>query len=133
MQWVEAQDWASPSTHHDVISLVQRPFNWAVKRGHLDRSPIAVIADKPSPARRKTVYSPAQWQELRAAVTDHEFGDFLDFMWETGCRPLEARRMCAHHVDVPNQMAVFPPSEAKGERTERVIFSPPRHWRFARG
>ena len=124
MLWIEA--WAderpSTATQHSLISLVQRAFNWAVKRGHLARSPVAVIADKPSPCRRETVYSPAQWQEIRAAVKDEAFGDLLDFMWETGCRPLEARTVCAHHVDLANKMAIFPRSEAKGERNERVIF-----------
>lgn len=42
-------------------------------------------------------------------------------MWETGCRPLEARTMEAKHIDLKTGLVIFPPSEAKGERHERVI------------
>jgi integrase len=123
-QWIESKKGWSSSTGNDAVSIVQRAFNWAVKRGNLDRSPIAVIPEKPARTRRETVYSPPQWAELRALVTDQEFGDLLDFMWATGCRPIEARTVCASHVDLQNAMAVFPPSEAKGRKNERVIFLP---------
>jgi integrase len=57
-------------------------------------------------------------------VKDDAFGDFLDFLWLTGCRPMEARKIESHHVDLANAMVIFPPSEAKGELNERVIFLP---------
>ncbi len=43
-------------------------------------------------------------------------------MWETGCRPLEARSIEARHVDFNNELVHFPPSEAKGGLADRVIF-----------
>lgn len=124
MQWIEQHtDWTS-STGNDAVSIVQRAFNWAVQRGHLDRSPIKTVVGKPRKTRRETVFSEEEWKDLRGQVTDQAFGDFLDFMYLTGCRPLEARSVCAQHVDLSNSMVVFPPSEAKGERSERVIFLP---------
>lgn len=123
-QWMETRkDWA-PSTANEAVSLVQRAFNWAVKRGHLKSSPVSYVDGKPQPTRRETVFSPAQWQELRAKVKDQPFGDLLDFMWETGCRPMEARCAEAQHIDLKHAMVVFPPSEAKGQRHERVVFLP---------
>ncbi len=121
-EWIERfPDWSS-SSGHDAVSIVQRAFNWAVKKGHLDLSPVAHVPDKPAKTRREIVYSPVDWSELRALVTDQEFGDLLDFMWDTGCRPLEARMLEARHIDLENDLIVFPPSEAKGRKTERVIF-----------
>ena len=126
MQWVETNKGWSSSTANDAISIVQRAFNWAVKRGHLDRSPVRTVDEKPRKTRRETVYTNAEWKEIRDLVTDQAFGDILDFMFLTGCRPIEARSVCAHHVDLQNAMVIFPPSEAKGERNERVIFLPDR-------
>lgn len=122
--WIESRkDW-SPSSQNDAASLVQRAFNWAVKRGYLPNSPVAHVEGKPSPTRREVVFSAAQWRELRALVPDQSFGDLLDFLWSTGCRPLEARTVAAQHIDIANAMIVFPPSEAKGDKHERVIFLP---------
>ena len=121
-RWVESNKAWTATTRNDACSIVQRAFNWAVKRGHIVRSPVMVIEDKPRRKRRETVYSLEEWQELRSLVLDQEFGDLLDFMWLTGCRPIEARMICKRHVDLTHAMVVFPPSEAKGEEHERVIF-----------
>ncbi len=123
-QWIESNPGWSPSTGNDAVSIVQRAFNWAVKRGHLPVSPVAYVDEKPRRTRRETVFNPEQWKQLRGLVRDQQFGDLLDFMWATGCRPKEAREIEAHHVDIDNAMIIFPPSEAKGELHERVIFMP---------
>lgn len=96
-----------------------------LRKGHLDQSPVSLVPDKPAKTRREVVYSQVEWTELRNLVTDQEFGDLLDFMWDTGCRPLEARTIEAHHVDLRNDLIVFPLSEAKGRKNERVIFLTP--------
>jgi integrase len=124
IRWVETKKSWNSTTRCDAISAMQRAFNWGVKRGQIARSPIAVVADKPRRQRRETVYSQNEWKKLRGLVKDQQFGDLLDFMRNTGCRPIEARTVCSHHVDLENKMVVFPPSEAKGERNERVVFLP---------
>ncbi len=120
-QWLDTKSW-TPTTQNDAASLIQRAFNWAVKFEYLDRSPVAVIEDKPQRQRREVVYSAKEWGEIRSLVTDQPFGDLLDFLWETGCRPIEARTMEKKHLDLEAGLVVFPPSEAKGKRNERVIF-----------
>ncbi len=121
MLWIESRD-RTDTTSHDVISIVQRSFSRAEKRGHIHKSPIAMIEDKPRKRQREAVLTTEEWKVLRASVSDPEFGDFLDFMWETGCRPLEARSVTASHVDLRNSLIIFAPSESKGEKHERVIF-----------
>ena len=92
LHWVEAEKSWSSSTRNDAISIVQRAFNWAVKRGSLHRSPVANVDGKPSRTRREIVFSPSEWKELRSLVTDVEFGDLLDFMWDTGVDRLKRER-----------------------------------------
>lgn len=120
--WVETESTWGPTMRHDGITAVVRAFNWAVGKNHLRSNPVLHVPDKPSRKRREIVFSTDDWKTLRGHVKDCAFGDLLDFMYETGCRPLEARTLQAHHLDLRNDMAVFPPSEAKGERNERVIF-----------
>ena len=122
LEWVESETTWMDSTSNDAISIVQRAFNWGVKRGHITRSPVANVEGKPRKGRRETVFAPAEWSELRDLVQDEQFGDLLDFMWATGCRPIEARTVEARHVDLENRLVLFPPSEAKGRKNERVIF-----------
>ncbi len=75
-----------------------------------------------SPASpRGGLYTPAQWEKIVSLVKDQCFLDLLTFLWETGCRPMEARCVEARHVDLKNRLVVFPPSESKKGR-ERVIF-----------
>lgn len=119
--WVEGTDWTD-TTLNDAISIVQRAFAWAVKRGHIAKSPVAIVEGKPRKRRREAVFSRDDWKTVRGAVSDRNFGDFLDFMWDTGCRPIETRQICASHVDVRNSLIIFPPSESKGQKHERVIF-----------
>lgn len=123
-RWIESRrDWTC-TTKHDAVCLIQRAFRWAAKRGHVLRSPVEEVEGKPSTKRRETVFSPEQWKQLRNEVRDQSFGDLLDFMWATGCRPQEARELQARHLDCKNGLAVIPPSEAKGGHNERVIFLP---------
>ena len=120
-RWIEEKSTWGPTTSNDAISVVQRAFNWGLNNQLINKNPIVKIADKPARRRRETVYTTKEWLEIRRHVTDC-FGDILDFMWETGCRPLEARSIEARHVDFENELVHFPPSEAKGGLSDRVIF-----------
>lgn len=123
-RWIESRrDWTD-TTKNDAATLIQRAFRWAAKRGYILCSPVEDVEGKPRKQRRETVFTPEQWAQIRAEVTDQQFGDLLDFLWATGCRPQEGRLLEARHVDLANGMAIFPPSEAKGGHNERVLFLP---------
>ncbi|SMP77076.1 Site-specific recombinase XerD [Neorhodopirellula lusitana] len=121
-RWVESESTWNSTTRSDGIKAVLRCFNWAVGKQYLVANHVASVPEKPSRKRREVVYSDTEWQELRGYVNDTAFGDLLDFMWETGCRPLEARMLESRHVDLKAGVAIFPPSEAKGGKHERVIY-----------
>jgi len=109
------------TTRNDAISHVQRAFHWAVNQRLLVRLPLPRLEDKPPRRRREVVYSPAEFQTLLDAIPDREFRDLLEFLWETGCRPIEARILEATHVDIAMQIAILPPSNNKTRKAERVI------------
>lgn len=100
-----------------AIAVVQRMLNWAVEQEHLKTNPIAGLK-KPTQKRRDVVYTPEQWKQIRAEVTDC-FGDLLDFMYFTGCRPQEARILEARHIH--DDVVIFPADESKGE-SGRVLY-----------
>lgn len=47
--------------------------------------------------------------------------DIVTVLKETGCRPHEARRVEARHLDRADKCWVFPIDESKGEREKRVV------------
>ena len=117
LKWAEKQG-ESPTTQNDVISIVQRMFNWAVEQEYLTSSPIPLIK-KPRRQRREVVYTASQWKLIKAEATG-PLVPLLDFMWATGCRPKEARTLEARHIH--DDLVIFPPDESKGESDSRVIF-----------
>lgn len=122
-----------PTTRNDAISHVQRAFHWAVNQRLLTRYPLPKLEDKPSRKRREVVYTPTEFAELLDSVRDREFRDFLEFLWETGCRPIEARILETRNVDLDRRIAVLPPSNNKTRKSERVIILTERAADILRG
>ena len=102
--WVETESTWNSTLGTMRLGSVVRAFNWAVRKRYLRTNPVSVVADKPPRKRREVVFSKEDWKQIRALVKDKPFGDFLDFMWETGCRPLEARSMEAKHINIESGM-----------------------------
>jgi len=120
-QWLaEHPNWSS-TTLSDAISHLNRAFAWGRRKKCIKGSPIADMENKPHRQRREVVYSPQQWEKITSHVKDECFRDILTFMWETGCRPIEARKIESRHIDLTNDLAVLQPSETKTKRV-RVIF-----------
>ena len=71
--------------------------------------------------------TPADWEKIQARYPEGDpFLDLLEFAWESGCRPQEAKRVEVRHLDLAGQRVVFPADEAKGKRRVRVIHLSPR-------
>lgn len=119
--WMQQSPTWGPTTRNDAISHVQRAFHWAVNQRLLARLPIPKVEDKPQRQRREVVYTPTEFAELLEAIPDEPFRDLLEFLWETGCRPIEARILERRHVDLEKQIAILPPSCNKTRKAERVI------------
>ena len=120
--WVEHEPTWGTTTRNEGITSVVRCFNWAVGKKYLASNTVANVPDKPRRKRRETILTKDEWSQLLSFVPDEAFRDLVMMLWETGCRPLEARTMEARHIDGDAGLVVFPPSEAKGGRHERVIY-----------
>jgi len=119
-KWYEELD-VSTTTQSDAVGVVQRMLNWSVEEDHLDRNPIAGMR-KPKRKRRDVFYTPEQWQKIKEHALP-PLDDFLDFLYMTGCRPIEARSVEAKHVF--KDLVIFPADQSKGEHEPRVIFLVP--------
>ncbi|MCG8651685.1 MAG: integrase [Pirellulales bacterium] len=109
------------TTQNDAVGVVQRMLNWAVEQDYLDRNPI-IGMKKPKRKRRDVFYSAEQWKQIKAHALP-PLDDFLDFLYTTGCRPIEARTLEAKHL--VNDLVIFPADESKCEIEPRVIYLVP--------
>jgi integrase len=122
-RWVDAHKTWGASCKRGAITAVQRAFLWAEKLGHIDKSPIRHV-EKPKAERRDNPLSQEDFEELISQVKDQPFRDLLQFCWDTGCRPQEARHIEARHF-VPERSTIeLPPDEAKGKKRWRIIYLP---------
>ena len=117
VKWCE-QLGVSSTTQNGAVTVVQRMLNWSVEQEYLLRNPIKGMR-KPRARRRDVFYSPQQWEQIKEAAS-RPVVDLLDFLYLTGCRPLEARTLDARHLH--GDLAIFPADESKGERDSRVIY-----------
>lgn len=120
-KWHEGLGIGSTS-QSDAVGALQRMLNWAVENDYLDRNPINKMK-KPRRKRRDIFYTTEQWETIKS----HARGPlipFLDFLYCTGCRPIEARTVEARHVH--GDLIIFPADESKGETNPRVIYLAPQ-------
>ncbi len=125
ISWVDAHAEWGPTYRRNAITSVQRAFLWAEKVGHIAKSPIRHI-EKPMPARREQVVSPKEFSCMLEKVKGPHFRNLLEFCWETGARPQEARSIEAGHLNADRCRLEIPPAEAKGKKRWRIIYLTPR-------
>jgi integrase len=89
-------------------------------QGYVDRNPLEYL-HVPAAEPREVVVSEQEYARILIHAP-HPFRDLIITTWETGCRPQELLRVEARHVDKLNQRWVIPRSEAKGERTTRIVY-----------
>jgi integrase len=115
--------WASTSKN-DLVGACQRAFNWAKRQGLVDSNPLTGM-EKPPREDRELAISPAQYEEVLAAVREPTFGELLRFAWESGVRPQEIINIHARYVDFDQRRIVFPIREPKRRRSHRVVYLTP--------
>jgi integrase len=120
IQWADSGEW-SDTYRRNCLTSVQRAFRWAAKVGLIDQNPLLYI-DKPKAGRRENPISPSDFAKILAAIKDEPFRDLIEFAWESGCRPQEARHIEAKHVNLEQFRIDIPPQEAKGKKRWRKIY-----------
>ncbi len=97
-KWVELRPkWKGARWH--AIASIKRVFSWAEQEGLISANPIKNVK-KPAIGRRERLVSPAERQQILAAISDQVFRDFVLGMQETGCRPSEIARVTANECNL---------------------------------
>jgi integrase/recombinase XerC len=122
IEWADSHATWGDSHRRGALIAVQRPFNWAAKLGYIDASPVWRRVEKPEVKRRENPMTPDDFSALLGQVKDQPFRDLIAFLWETGCRPQEARHIEARHVHLSLNRIEIPAAEAKGKKRRRIIF-----------
>ena len=117
---MDAKEW-SANTKNDFAAAVQRAFNWAVKQGLIERSPVTGV-EKPAREVRELAVGPADYAEVMGHVAEPNFRTLLELAWETGARVQELRVIEARHHDAANGRIILTPRESKGKKYHRVIY-----------
>ena len=121
VEWVGRHATWGDTRRRVAIIAVQRPFNWAEELGYIDNNPVKKIK-KPKCQRREQAITVDQWKSIRDRYSESDpFRELLDFCWETGCRPQEARAIEPRHVLLDRMCVAFPPDKAKGKKRWRII------------
>ncbi len=125
--WVDANpQWKSDWTVAAVVSIVQRPFNWAAKQGLIPSNPFRGVTHRPGRPRRPM--TDAEFEALLLACEGRKtkkppspadrFRELLRFLRFTGARPCEASRLRWDQVDCDHAVIVL--EQHKTSRTQRA-------------
>jgi integrase len=119
---VDSHETWGATDRRGTIVAVQRALNWAEEMGYIAASPVKRVK-KPPAGRRDNPMTPEDFQALLARLPEGDpFRELFLFVWHSGCRPQEARRIEPRHVQLDQQRIVIPKEEAKGFCHPRVIY-----------
>jgi integrase/recombinase XerC len=113
-RWVD-ENYLNDSANYrcGAVRAVKRVFQWAVDEEIILYSPVAKIK-LPATEHRELAIDVATWNRLltllenKAGKNFDDFRDLLTVIWDTGCRPIEARSVEARWFDRAFRRWVFP-------------------------
>ncbi|MCA9055809.1 MAG: tyrosine-type recombinase/integrase [Planctomycetaceae bacterium] len=119
-EWLKFHGYTG-TTGNCAVRAVMRAFNWSVRQGLLASNPLVGV-ERPPATPREAYITREQWTAVLSQVQEGDpFRDLLLMLWETGCRPQEARTLESRHFDPVARTVTFPRAESKGKRRQRVI------------
>lgn len=132
--WMNAHpEWVSDWSKLRIIRTVNRPFNWAVSLGLLDRNPFKGVSH-PAGCRGRPM-QPQEFQQLlratgtrKARLTGPAFRRVLIALHWSGMRPGELRSLRWEHLDLDKGCAVLTKhktARTRRDRAPRVIILHP--------
>jgi integrase len=130
-QCMDAQTTWGANTKNGFCRSVCRAFNWAVKQGLIEKSPVNGV-EKPPTERREDVVTPEEFEAFLALYPDQPFRDVLITAWDTGCRPQELTRVEARHVDHEGKRWIFTVKSSKGKRKPRIVYLTERSYEITK-
>lgn len=112
------------STLHQAMRPIVRVMNWAAGAGLIAHNPLKSMK-KPRPTTRDVDLTPEQYEVLLAAIEGDTLRDIVEVMWNTGCRPQEARVVEAKNV---GDRCWSWPKSAPGKFSGRTVLLNERAW-----
>lgn len=123
-RWLDAHPKWKASRRHAALA-VKRAYSWADKQGVLSPSPLRGLDVAPN-NRRTRVLTAAERNEILAAIRDTQFRQFVQALFETGCRPGEVARVTAADADLAAGVWVLARHKtAKKTGKPRVVYLTP--------
>lgn len=106
----------APSERHHAFVAVRTYFNWCVKNGHLDRSPVANLAPTTDTKPRDRILSNAELKAVytHASVVDDTFSKLVRILILTGLRRSEAALL--HRDWIEGDELIIPGRHTKNGR-----------------
>lgn len=112
--WVEAHSqWKSNDTQANVIKHVKTPFGWGKKEGLLKTNPFEDYSR--SFKNRKRPMTEAEYQQIVQTIptTQLHFSQAVRFIYLTGARPSEVRKLQWIHLDLERGVILLPDHKAR--------------------
>jgi len=119
--WIATHDKWGATTRRSAITAISRGFNFAVRNLGLAANPIRGM-EKPAAVTRTDPITLGEFKAILRASHSKPFRHLLEFCWDCGCRPQEARQLEPRHVDLQRRRCVLPAKESKGKQRSRVIY-----------
>ena len=123
--WLARNKSWNPTTKHTLASAVQTCWSWAKKQGLISVDNLRG-SEKPTPQKRQPdeYWTRSDFAKIKAEMGNHPAGEILAFIWETGCRPVEAYTLKAKDIDFKRRVAVIRNKKAKGDALRVITLSP---------
>ena len=125
-KWIQLQDWA-PKTARNYLSDVRTLFNFAVRRGYLERNPAAgvelPVLDNHAAIQ---VHSPDQVQQVldTARRADLDVCRHLALRYFAGLRSAEAHRLREEDLKLEQNLVEVPATKSKTRARRLVTIQP---------
>jgi integrase len=115
-----------PVAANRTLAAVRKLFNWALQRGIVDATPVALVEMPGEETRRERVLSVAEIQRLWPQFHSlaYPFGSFFKMVLATGQRRDEVAKMRWKDIDDKERTWTLPSEMTKSARAHIVPLSP---------
>jgi integrase len=121
----EIVDEGTPVAANRTLAAVRKLFNWALQRGIIEASPVALVEMPGAERKRERTLAPDEIRALWAAAGEigYPFGPFFRIALATGQRREEVAGMRWAHIDESERIWTLPSEMTKAARAHVVPLS----------
>ncbi len=120
-QWLGIHPGWGPVTRHDAITHIKWAYNLAHKDGLIVVNPVARM-ENPLPPVVDAELKQEDIDRMFAGIRSKQFLDLMTFIYETGCRVGEARRLEARNMEIGHQVVTLIGKTTNRTRKIRRIY-----------